>query len=198
MFKPVIVTFHKPVWYVVSKEDKFNKTIYDILPPSWRKDFYYIWRLDKNSDGLLLLTNVPELVNEIEHPSKNILKIYEVQIDKSFRTQHREKFKKWVWVTADGELIRDIKSGKYKLVEKDFLQVYDISYKKDQKWKHVLRIVLTYWKKRHIRRILKAFWYKVLKLTRIKHGKYELGRLKPGQWRIYPIKFRWGKKLNVI
>jgi len=50
LFKPVIVVFNKPKWYVVSKEDKYNKTIFDILPKSWKKDFYYIWRLDKICD----------------------------------------------------------------------------------------------------------------------------------------------------
>ena len=168
------------------------------MPPSWRKDFYYIWRLDKNSDGLLLLTNVPELVNEIEHPSKWILKIYEVEIDKPFKTSLREKFKKWVWVTEDGQLIKDLKSEKFKGVPKDLLKVYDIHYTRDKKWKHILRIVLEYWKNRHIRRLLKAFGYKVKRLTRIKHWKYELGRLKPGQRRIYSLKRRPGKKTNVI
>ncbi len=198
MFKPVIVAFNKPVGYVVSKSDKHNKTIFDILPKSWRNDFYYIWRLDKNSDWLLLLTNVPELVNEIEHPSKGILKIYEVEIDKPFRSNLREKFKKGIWVTEDWELVKDLKSEKYKNIPKDLLKVYDIHYTKDKRWKHILRIVLEYGKKRHIRRMLKAFWYKVKRLTRIKHWKYELWRLKPGQYRIYPLKRRPGKKVNVI
>jgi len=198
MFKPVIVAFHKPRGYVVSKSDKFNKTIFDILPKSWKEDFYYIWRLDKDSDGLLLLTNVPSLVNEIEHPSKGILKIYEVEIDKPFKTYLREKFKKGVWVTEDGQLVKDLKSEKWKNIPKDLLKVYDIHYQQDKKWKHLLRIVLEYWKKRHIRRLLKAFGYKVKRLTRIKHWKYELGRLKPGQYRIYPLKRRPGKKVNII
>jgi len=197
-FKPAIVAFHKPVGYVVSKKDKFNKTIYDILPASWRNDFYYIWRLDKDSDGLLLLTNVPELVNEIEHPSRNIFKIYEVEIDKPLKTQHIEKFKKGVIVTEDGEYVKNPNDPKWKWVPKDFLQVYDISYSKDSRWRYLLRILLTYGKKRHIRRLLKAFGYKIKKLTRVKFGKYELWRLKPGQYRIYPIKRRWGKKLNII
>ena len=198
MFKPVIVAFHKPRGYVVSKSDKFNKTIFEILPKSWKDDFYYIWRLDKDSDGLLLLTNVPSLVNEIEHPSKGILKIYEVEIDKPFKTYLREKFKKGVWVTEDWQLVKDLKSEKWKNIPKDLLKVYDIHYQHDKKWKHILRIVLEYWKKRHIRRLLKAFGYKVKRLTRIKHWKYELGRLKPGQYRIYPLKRRPGKKVNII
>ena len=198
MFKPVIVAFNKPVGYVVSKSDKHNKTIFDILPSSWKKDFYYIWRLDKNSEGLLLLTNVPELVNELEHPSRNIYKIYEVEIDKPLKTQHREKFKKWVLITEDGEYVANPNEEKWKWKQIDFLQVYDISYSKDRNWKYWARILLTYGKKRHIRRLLKAFWYKVKKLKRVKYGKYELWNLKPGQWKIYPIKIRPGKKINVI
>ena len=200
MFKPVIVTFNKPVGYVVSKSDKHNKTVFDILPKSWKDDFYYIWRLDKNSNWLLLLTNVPELVNEIEHPSKWVLKIYEVEIDKPFKTYYREKFRKWVIVTEDWELIKDkdLKNDKFKWVPRDLLKVFDIHYQRDRKWRHILRVVLEYWKKRHIRRMLKAFWYRVKALTRIKHGKYELGRLKPGQYRIYPLKWRPWKKTNVI
>jgi len=197
-FKPVIVTFNKPVGYVVSKDDKFNKTIYDILPASWRKDFYYIWRLDKDSNGLLLLTNVPELVNEIEHPSRNIYKIYEVEIEKPLKTQHREKFKKGAIITEDGQYVQKPDDDKWKGVPKDFLQVYDISYHKDSRWRYWARILLTYGKKRHIRRLLKAFGYKIKKLTRVKFGKYELWTLKPWQYRIHAIKWRGGKKLNII
>ena len=197
-FKPVIVAFHKPKWYVVSKDDKFNKTIYEILPKSWKKDFYYIWRLDKESDGLLLLTNVPELVNEIEHPSRNIFKIYEVEIDKPIKTRHRDKFKKWVLITDDGEYIQNPNEERWKWKHFDFLQVYDISYHKDRRWNYFARILLTYGKKRHIRRLMKAFGYKVKNLTRVKFGKYELWKLKPWQYKIYPIKWRWWKKLNII
>jgi len=197
-FKPVIVTFNKPVGYVVSKDDKFNKTIYELLPKSWKKDFYYIWRLDKDSNWLLLLTNVPELVNEIEHPSRNIFKIYEVEIDKPIRTQHRDKFKKWCLITEDGEYIQNPNEERWRWKKFDFLQVYDISYHKDSRWRYFVRILLTYGKKRHIRRLLKAFWYRVKKLTRVKFGKYELWNLKPGQYRIHAIKWRGGKKLNII
>jgi 16S rRNA U516 pseudouridylate synthase RsuA-like enzyme len=58
--------------------------------------------------------------------------------------------------------------------------------------------LLTYGKKRHIRRLMKAFGYKVKKLTRVKFWKYELWNLKPGKYKIFPIKWRWWKKLNVI
>lgn len=90
----MIVLFNKPKGYTVAKEDKHNKTIYELLPASWQKDFYYIGRLDKDSHGLLLLTNDPTLVDYYEKPENNIHKIYEVQIDKPIKTQHVQKAKK--------------------------------------------------------------------------------------------------------
>lgn len=198
MFKPVIVTFNKPTWYVVSKDDKHNKTIFDILPSSWRKDFYYIWRLDKDSSWLLLLTNVPEIVNEVEHPSRNIFKIYEVQIDKPLKTQLKEKFKKWILVTEEGEYVKNPKDPERKGKNMDFLQMHDISYHKDSKWRYFVRILLTYWKKRHIRRMLKAFWYQIRALVRVKVWKYELWNLKPWKYNIHILKIRKWKKVNFI
>lgn len=198
MFKPVIVAFNKPKWYVVSKEDKYNKTIFEILPTSWKKDFYYIWRLDKDSDWLLLLTNVPEIVNEVEHPSRNIFKIYEVQIDKPLKTQLKEKFKKWILVTEENEYVRNPKEEIWKWKQMDLLQMHDISYHKDSRWRYFVRILLTYWKKRHIRRMLQAFWYKIHALTRIKVWKYELWRLKTWAYNIHTLKIRKWKKINFI
>ncbi len=200
MFKPVIVAFNKPIWYVVSKSDKHNKTIFSILPKSWLKDFYYIWRLDKNSDGLLLLTNVPEIVNEIEHPSKKNLKIYEVEIDKPFKSRLKEKFKKWIRVTEDWKLIEEKNLSKFEWINKDFLKVFDINYSKNKIWKHMLRIVLEYGKKRHIRRMLKSFWYKVIRLTRIKYWKYELWNIKPWKYKIFQLKIsnKHRKKMKKI
>jgi len=198
MFKPVIVMFNKPIWYVVSKYDKHNKIIFDILPTSWKKDFYYIWRLDKDSTWLLLLTNVPELVNEIEHPSRNIFKIYEVQIDKPLKTQLKEKFKKWILVTQEGEYVKNTKDPIRRWKEMDLLKMHDVSYHKDSRWRYFVRVLLTYWKKRHIRRMLKAFWYKINSLTRVKFWKYELWNLKTWSYNIHTLKIRKWKKVNFI
>lgn len=47
--RPRLILFHKPKGYVVSKDDTHNKTIYELLPEHWRKNYVYIGRLDKNS-----------------------------------------------------------------------------------------------------------------------------------------------------
>ncbi len=179
-FPPVIVLFNKPKGYVVSKEDKYNKTIYELLPSSWRKDFYYIWRLDKNSHWLLLLTNKPELVDFFSNPKNKIFKIYKVKINKPFTTSHIKIAKKGIWVSQQwNKLDRSIQDA-------DFLSFHDVKYTKCNDG-HFLKIVLAEWKKRHIRRLLKALWYKVLDLKREKFWPYKLGNIKPWKWKIEKI-----------
>lgn len=62
-----ILLFNKPKGYVVSKADPHEPTIYKLLPHEYQK-WYYIGRLDKESHGLLLMTDDPKLVHEFEHP----------------------------------------------------------------------------------------------------------------------------------
>ena len=66
-----LILFNKPKWYVVSKSDPHNSTIYEILPEEF-KNRYYIGRLDKDSRGLVLLTDAPALVHQFEHPKFQI------------------------------------------------------------------------------------------------------------------------------
>jgi 16S rRNA pseudouridine516 synthase len=88
----IIVLFNKPMGYVVSKADPHNTTIYELLPPEYQ-GFYYIGRLDKDSRGLLLLTNDPKLVNEYEHPKFEISKEYIVQIDRPLTSRDIQRMK---------------------------------------------------------------------------------------------------------
>ena len=153
-----IVLFNKPIWYVCSKEDKHNKTIYEILPKEFQ-NYFYIWRLDKDSRGLLVLTNNSELVNKYQHPSNLVEKEYDVQIDKMFSLNDYKKMKKWI--LDDGELLM-IKMAKFY----------------QQKNKYFIKIVLIEWKKRHIRRMLNSLWYKVLDLVRVREWQFELWNLR--------------------
>lgn len=183
--KSKIIVFNKPKWYVVSKDDKFNKTIFELLPASWKKDFYYIWRLDKDSHWLLLLTNNSAKVDEFESPKNRILKIYEVKIDRPFRTWDLIKAKKWVAVDEQWNKV-DLSNPDQNIFYEN-LKFHALTPVKTTKNELFLRVVLTEWKKRHIRRLLSALWYKTLDLKRIKFGRYELGDIKPGKYRIYDI-----------
>ncbi len=73
------VLFHKPTGYVCSKQDPHNKTIYRLLGEQY-KNYYYIGRLDKDSRGLVMLTNDPKVVHQYEHPRHQIEKEYIVTV----------------------------------------------------------------------------------------------------------------------
>jgi 23S rRNA pseudouridine2605 synthase len=73
-----IILFNKPVGYTVSKSDPHNDTIFDILPSDWKRMYYPIGRLDKDSCGLLLLTDNPAWVNQLSHPRYEHHKVYHV------------------------------------------------------------------------------------------------------------------------
>jgi pseudouridine synthase len=77
---------------VVSKSDPHNVTIYELLPEEF-KNRYYIGRLDKDSRGLVLLTDTPSLVHQFEHPKFQIEKEYLIQLSSPFKNEDRQKVK---------------------------------------------------------------------------------------------------------
>ncbi len=164
-----IIVFNKPKWFVCSKSDKHNKTIYELLPKEF-KNYFYIWRLDKDSRGLLIMTNESGLVNKFEHPSNNVEKEYIVEIDRMFSLNDYKKMKKWI---QDQWELLEIRTAKYF----------------DKKKKFFIKIILWEWKKRHIRRILNSLWYKVVDLQRVREWEFELWNLREGNWiRVYKNK----------
>ncbi|MDR0607530.1 MAG: hypothetical protein LBG52_04150 [Candidatus Peribacteria bacterium] len=85
--------FNKPKGYTVSKSDLHNHTIYELLPAEFQH-YYYIGRLDKESRGLVLLTDNPELVHRYTHPSFNIIKEYVIQLSAPISAQHLQQMTK--------------------------------------------------------------------------------------------------------
>ena len=106
-----IILLNKPVGYVASKSDPHNKTIYELLPSEYT-NYYYIWRLDKNSHGLLLLTDDPALVNEYEHPKFDIEKEYIVELDQELDAKDIQRALSGV--KDEDEMLRAIKITKNK------------------------------------------------------------------------------------
>lgn len=86
-----LLAFNKPKGYTCSKSDPHNPTFYQLLPAEFLQKYYYIGRLDKESRGLMLLTNTPQLVYQFEHPSKEIEKTYLVQLNQPFDWNFKEK-----------------------------------------------------------------------------------------------------------
>ena len=85
---PVYVKYYKPAGYITTMSDeKGRKTIYDILPEEL-KDLKPVGRLDKDSTGLLILTNDGDFINKMTHPSVKIPKVYRVCAEGKMNTQH--------------------------------------------------------------------------------------------------------------
>ena len=156
---PPLLLFNKPMGYTCSKADPHNRTFYELLPEDFRKKYYYIGRLDKESRGLVLLASDPQMVHEFEHPSKQITKEYLVELNRPFDRKLEKRI-------LDG--IRH---------EWEVLRVVSLYPKGAGK----VGIVLNEWKKRHIRRIFKVLGYEVIDLQRIRIWNFLLGNLSEGK-----------------
>lgn len=155
--------YHKPVGLVVSHNDEQGRlTVFDSLPIKER--VISIGRLDKNTSGLLLLTNDGEISRKLELPSNNFSRTYLVKI---YGRLHFSAFKKSL---SNGIVIDSIK---YRPLEVKLIKTADNN--------HLLELTLTEGKNREIRNILKHFDFKISKLIRTNYGPFSLGNLKPGE-----------------
>lgn len=155
------VLFNKPTGYVVSRDGQGNKTIYDLLPPELHH-LNPIGRLDKESSGLLLLTNNGELAHQLTHPSFRKTKIYEVTLDAALQPLHRQMIAEMGIRLEDGLS----KLGLDRLHEGDETQ-----------W----LVTMHEGRNRQIRRTFNALGYSVTRLHRTHFGNYTLGNLAPGK-----------------
>lgn len=159
------VMFHKPRGCACTRYDPHAaKTIYDLLP-SELHHLKYAGRLDVDSEGLLLLSNDGDWIQQITHPRHQIVKTYEVEVagDPTEKTLEAARH----GIQDDGEWLR---------VDSIQLLVQKVK-------SSLLRVTLREGKKREIRRIFGALHHPVRRLKRIAIGRLSLGTLKSGEWR---------------
>lgn len=153
------IMMHKPPGYVCSREGQGSLTVYDLLPAKYH-NLNTVGRLDKDSSGLLLLTNDGRLAEELTHPSHQKEKIYEIRLNRQLTPKAIEE------ITKQGVQLEDGIS-KFQLVAMN-----DTNYD----WK----ATLTEGRNRQIRRTFEALGYTVINLHRTHFGDYQLGSLEPG------------------
>ena len=168
--------FFKPAGYITTSDDeKGRRTIYDILPQElW--GLKPVGRLDKDSTGLLILTNDGDLINELTHPSVKIPKVYLVSVNKAVSPHELEQM-------ANGI---EIEKGKIAYADIQVLEV--------DKSRTMMRITLYQGMNRQIRKMFEYFGYEVKSLKRIQHATIQLEGLKRGEWK--PIKPKQIKELR--
>lgn len=191
-----LIAFNKPSGYVVSKSDTHNPTIFEILALEY-EHYYPIGRLDKESTGLLLLTNDSKLVHELSHPSKEHLKVYHIRLHKLISESDKTAMLQGVKVDGDGYLEWAYKDPYQETKEKARKIYTGTPTKRDEPtldllafssienlWSGNYEISLTEWKNRHIRRLCKALGYRVESLERVSFGKWKLDWISIGQTKV--------------
>lgn len=169
--KYLYVTFNKPPGYITTRKDeKGRKTIYDVLPEKF-KHLKPVGRLDKDTSGLLLLTNNGDLINSLTHPKFDIPKRYKVVIKGKFNQVHAEKLAKGIDI-GDGQIAYAYVLEAY--LEKDNL----VS----------LKMELTQGYNRQIRRMIEKIGAEVVSLKRLSVGPLDLKNLKKGEYAILQSK----------
>lgn len=88
----VYLMLHKPSGVVSATEDRREKTVLELLPEEERKEVFPVGRLDKDTEGLLLLTNDGELAHRLLSPKKHVDKTYYAKIDGAVTEEHVHRF----------------------------------------------------------------------------------------------------------
>lgn len=160
----IYIMLNKPVGYVSSRRHQdLTPTLYDLLPPEYRT-LKTVGRLDKSSSGLILLTNDGDFTFQMTHPKFAKTKEYIVKLDRPLAPLHQQ-------MIADiGVQLTDGTSQ---------LGLTALSQDRKQ-W----QVTMREGRNRQIRRSFGALGYTVIKLHRQVFGKYQLGTLKSGEYKL--------------
>ena len=162
--KHVYILMNKPKGYVTSLEDPHaDKTVMDLVRNACTERVYPVGRLDKNSVGVLLITNDGDLTRQLTHPSYKKSKIYQVSLDKPLSEEDMQRI-------ADGIELED-----------GMIYADEVSYVSDSRKE--IGIEIHSGRNRIVRRIFEALGYSVQKLDRVYFAGLTKKGLKRGAWR---------------
>lgn len=164
--KPLTLVLNKPKGYLSSNADPFHaQTIFDLLPKDYRKiKLFCAGRLDKDSEGLMVLTNDGELAHRITHPTQEIIKRYRITLNKPFDASKIPAMLEGV--VREGE----------RLFARKIIPAPAVGVDHEKR----LEIHLAQGRKREVRRLMEAFGYRVKKLKRFQIGKFVLKGIPEG------------------
>lgn len=162
VIKKVVLAVNKPRGILCSNADPHHaQTIFDILPGKYKRHrLFCVGRLDKESEGLLILTNDGELSNRLTHPKYGVIKRYQVTLNKPFDPKIAPLLIKGI--TDEGEHL---------CADKVIPATSGLNAEKR------LEVHLKQGKNREIRRLFQAFAYRVHRLKRIQIGQFKLKQI---------------------
>ena len=163
--KKVYILLNKPKDYVTTVKDKYaEKTVIDIVKHACPERVYPVGRLDKNTTGVLLLTNDGEITKQLTHPSFQKKKIYHVELNKDL---------------TKVDMLKIIEGLQ---LEEDYIEVDAISYVNEED-KAQVGIEIHSGQNRIVRRIFESLDYRVKKLDRVYFAGLTKKNLPRGKWR---------------
>lgn len=162
--KNVYIVLNKPKGYVTSLDDPHaEKTVMDLVKNACTERVYPVGRLDKNSLGLLLITNDGDITRQLTHPSNRKKKIYQVTLDKPLTRADMDTLTEGITL-EDGEIFAD-----------------EIAYASEDK--RTIGIEIHSGRNRIVRRMFEHLGYTVQKLDRVYYAGLTKKNLKRGAWR---------------
>ncbi|MBQ4052485.1 MAG: rRNA pseudouridine synthase [Clostridia bacterium] len=161
------IMLYKPRGYVTTMSDEQGRKCVADLIRKERIRLYPVGRLDKDSEGLLLLTNDGELANKLTHPANNIPKTYRVIVRGAVHREHIKAFETGIYIAEDDYTTR---SAEIEILEA----------KEDRT---VFYLTLYEGKNREIRKMCEVLGLEVLRLKRDKLADLSIGTLRAGQYR---------------
>ncbi len=161
----IYILLNKPKDYITTTDDpQKRKTVLDIIGKATRERIYPVGRLDRNTTGVLLLTNDGELAQQLTHPSNQVRKVYQATLDKPLEKADFEKILKGV-VLEDGPAPVDV-----------------LAYT-DARDKRIVGIEIHSGRNRIVRRIFEHVGYDVKNLDRVLFAGLTKKNVDRGKWR---------------
>lgn len=163
--KMVYVLLNKPKDYITTTDDpQERKTVMSLVEKASRERIYPVGRLDRNTTGLLLMTNDGDLAEKLSHPRNNITKLYQVELNKSLSQGDLNKIQFGI----------ELEDG---LIKPDQVSYVTGGSKKE------VGIQIHSGKNRVVRRIFESLGYEVVKLDRVVYSQLTKKDLPRGRWR---------------
>ncbi|HEY4798248.1 MAG TPA: pseudouridine synthase, partial [Bacteroidia bacterium] len=163
--KLVYILLNKPKGYITTCDDPHERdTVLDLIG-GVNERVYPVGRLDRNTSGLLLLTNDGDLATVMMHPKYRVPKVYHIVLDKNFRAEDMEKVKNGI----------ELEDG--------FIKPDDIAYVEGAESKKEVGVEIHSGRNRIVRRIFEHLGYEVEKLDRVLYGGLTKKNLPRGKWR---------------
>jgi len=168
----LLVMMHKPVGLVCSHDSREGQRVYDLLPERWeRRDpqVNTIGRLDKDTSGLILLTDQGPLVQKLTSPKHHVDKVYVATLDREPGPEVAESFARGLDLQEATERVKTLPATVRLLGDRR------------------IEVTLREGKYHQVRRMFAALGLHVERLERTRFGEWDLGDLPAGQWRALPL-----------